>query len=209
MEPGATALARMRFGASFAAIAFLPLLSFASFGLDGVLLFAVCVFVIWAYSAPPLRLKSRPGLDLLTHALFVQTFAYLMCLLLIGARWTALDAMLLGVNFLASLSGQLSQQIRDFDLDVRTEANFSTRVGLEAAMVCRRAATGVLVALVIAGLIAGIVPLLLVPIALTFAPATLHRLGSPRPLGAGHAVVLPTAIALVYTGLLLCTQLLA
>ena len=55
-----------------------------------------------------MRLKSRPGLDLVTHGFFVLTFPYLMALLLVELSWTRLDWLLLGLVFLASVSGQLS-----------------------------------------------------------------------------------------------------
>src|SRR5690606_36053575 len=61
--------------------------AFAPFGPLGWLLWLVSCLVAWAYSAPPLRLKMRPGLDLLTHALFVQTFPYVMSMVLIRASW--------------------------------------------------------------------------------------------------------------------------
>src|SRR4051794_4708279 len=37
---------------------------FATFGLKGIIIVASGLFAIWAYSAPPLRLKSRPVFDL-------------------------------------------------------------------------------------------------------------------------------------------------
>jgi hypothetical protein len=86
--------------------------------LAGWLLWLVSGLVAWAYSAPPLRLKMRPGLDLLTHALFVQTFPYVVSLVLIRARWGLLDWVLLAILFLASLTAQLEQQARDFVVDV-------------------------------------------------------------------------------------------
>jgi 4-hydroxybenzoate polyprenyltransferase len=49
-------------------------IAFGQFGWIGWLLWVVSCFIAWAYSAPPLRLKMRPGFDLLTHAMFVQTF---------------------------------------------------------------------------------------------------------------------------------------
>src|SRR5688500_10379211 len=48
------------------------LAGFAQFGWQGVRLFAFSLLILWAYSAPPLRLKSRPIFDLVTHTLFVE-----------------------------------------------------------------------------------------------------------------------------------------
>ena len=193
--------------ALFFGAAALPLGVLASFGARGVLVAAVCVGVIWAYSAPPLRLKTRPGLDLLTHALFVQTYAYFMCVFLAGAEWLRIDAWLLAINFLASLSGQLAQQVRDFGLDSRTERNFATTVGLPTAATCLRVGTGALVVTVVAGFVVGALPWLLAPIALGFGFATAHRLAGGKPLRSSAQVALPTVAALAYTGVLLFAEL--
>lgn len=112
----------------------LGLLTFAQFGGRGLLLIGVALVALWAYSAPPLRLKRRPVFDLLTHALFVQTFPYLTCLLVIGAAWQAIDYLLLALFFLSSLSAQLEQQARDYKVDRRTERNFTTQIGLRASL---------------------------------------------------------------------------
>ena len=73
--------------AGFSVSVALLFLSFARFGVKGVEIFALCLVIMWAYSAPPLLLKVRPGIDLLAHAIFVQTFAYVVCLFLIEATW--------------------------------------------------------------------------------------------------------------------------
>ena len=194
--------------AGFLSLGSLPFLAFARFGLSGVVLFVAAVLMMWAYSAPPVRLKSRPGLDLLAHALFVQTFAYFMCLILIDAVWGTLDYLILAVNFLASLSGQLAQHVRDFDVDSRTDVSFATTFGRRTTAACLRAVTSLLVVTVVAGFASGVVPLYFAPIALTFAPATLDRLrGNPRGRSA-RLVTLTTTAALLYTGVLLATNLL-
>ena len=105
--------------------------AFAQFGARGYLTLIVSLFIMWGYSAPPLRFKSRPGLDLLIHAVFVETFPYFICLFLIGAEWERLDYVMLLILFLSSLAAQLEQQIRDFDVDVRTGRTFATVVGLK------------------------------------------------------------------------------
>ncbi len=101
-------------------------LALGRYGWVGALVAVVGVGVAWSYSAPPLRLKERPGLDVLTHAVFVESFPYAAILLLLGVAWTALDGFILGVLFLSSLSAQLEQQLRDFDLDLQTGRTFAT-----------------------------------------------------------------------------------
>ncbi|MCP5059635.1 MAG: UbiA family prenyltransferase [bacterium] len=184
-----------------------PLGVFASFGARGVLVAVTCVLVIWAYSAPPLRLKAIPGLDLLTHALFVQTFAYFICVFLTGVEWLRLDAWLLAINFLASLSGQLAQQVRDFDRDSRTDRNFATTVGLPATVTCLRVTTLAVVVTGVAGFAIGVLPPILAPLALGFGFATAHRLGGGGALRPSFQVYLPTTAALAYTGVLLFAEL--
>ncbi len=96
---------------------------------------------MWSYSAPPMRLKSRPGLDVVTHGFFVLTFPYVMALLLVELSWTRLDWLLLGLVFLASSAGQLNQQIRDFDVDSCTDRNFTTTVGIKTSILWLKVTT--------------------------------------------------------------------
>ena len=171
--------------AGFLASVTLLFLSFARFGGKGVGIFALCLVIMWAYSAPPLRLKARPGIDLLAHALFVQTFAYIVCLFLIEATWGALDYLLVGVNLLASLSGQLAQQVRDFEVDSRTVTTFATACGRPVAIITLQLVTALLLVTSVAGFATGLIPWRLAPLALAFLPFAISRLRSdysqPRP----------------------------
>ena len=193
--------------AGFLVIGFLFLLTFMQFGLRGLVIFGVSVFVMWAYSAPPFRLKSRPVLDLLTHAFFVQTFTYLSCLILIKAEWTLLDLVLLGVNFLASLSGQLAQQLRDFEVDSSTDTNFATTVGRRMTVICLRVVTAAVVILVVVTLITGTMPLYMAPFAVAFIPAAAQRLRGRGGPGIRRFVPYITVAALFYLVLLLAIGL--
>lgn len=128
-----------------AAVSLGLLAAFATFGVLGVAVLALGNVAMWGYSAPPMRLKSRPGLDLIVHALFVLTFPYCVVLLLAEVTLGRLDWLLLGIIFLASLAGQLRQQIRDFDVDSRTDVNFTTTVGLRTSVLLLRGTTTVTV----------------------------------------------------------------
>jgi 4-hydroxybenzoate polyprenyltransferase len=114
---------------------------------------------------------------------------------------------MLVINFLASLSGQLAQQVRDFDVDVRTDTNFATTVGRPAARTCLRAATAALVLAVITGFLTGALPLVLAPLPLAFTFSAVHRLRggavTPSPL----QIALPTASALAYVSFLMIAGL--
>lgn len=181
-------------------------LVFASFGLKGILCFALTPLVIWAYSAPPLRLKSRPGLDLLTHAFFVQSFPYFVCLFLMGVVWTPLDRVLLAAFFCASLCAQLEQQARDFEVDSLTDANFTTRVGLNTTTVLLKIFTAILCLITVITILGGVFPLFLLPFGLMILPLFLHRLVRPRHIPRSERfVVVGVAIMLVYIGILWIT----
>ena len=149
---------------------------FSSFAIAALMLF---LLVAWAYSAPPLRLKSRPGIDLLTHALFVQTYPYLITALILGERWLALDTLLVLLNFLASASGQLDQQVRDFEVDRRTDRNLTTTLGLPAAKTAMVIATTGTVLAAVAAFSLGRAPAALLPFVLLPAPVFALRLISP------------------------------
>lgn len=151
------------------------LLIFAQFGWRGWLLFALGVLAMAGYSAPPLRLKSRPGFDLLLHMLFVQTFPYFTCLLLLPLDWLPLDYALLLFFLLGSLGAQLEQQIRDFAVDSRTDSNFTTHFGLRVTITLLRIVTVLLILVVSASILLGLIPLWMVPFAVIASPVMLHR----------------------------------
>ena len=184
--------------------------AYAQFGALGWLLWAVSCFVAWAYSAPPLRLKMRPGLDLLTHALFVQTFPYLVSMLLIRAHWFALDWVLLAILFLTSLTAQLEQQARDFLIDLHTGGTFTTQVGRERVVWGLRVATAVCLFLALISILNGTIPWFLLPFGLIGLPALLHRFWRrPEAPRSERLVLLSTTAGFLYMGLIFCYFLLS
>ncbi len=178
---------------------------FVLFGIRGLGVFVFCLLAMWSYSAPPLRLKSRPVLDLLSHALLVQTLPYAICVLLIGTSFTVFDAVFLAINFLASLSGQLAQQIRDVEVDQGVESNFTLVFGVAVSRRLLQGCTFALVLTAASGFALGILPLVLAPMALAFAPAALSRLAG---LGrrSGKTVVATSVSALIYAVALVATN---
>ncbi len=174
---------------------------FMPFGVKGVVVAAFGTFAIWAYSSPPLRLKSRPGFDLLMHMIFVQTFPFLACMTLVGLQWTRMDTALISIFMLTSLSAQLEQQLRDYALDVETDRNFTTTVGVPTSSFLLKLTSGTLIALTTFYVFAGIIPVNLVPFALLFLPLLIHRFfrgavsSRPEPLSRALLVA-----ALVYAG---------
>lgn len=180
---------------------------FLSFGWQGMSILLISYAIMWAYSAPPIRLKSRPGFDLLTHALFIQSWPYAICIWLTGTQWTLLDTLVVAICFLASLNGQLRQQIRDFDVDLQTDTNFATSVGLRTTRIILRVVTLVMIVLSMWALLSGNIPWLFVPLGLLGLPKVTHLLslsfrqptqGFPRRI-----MYVTMTLALVYTNLLI------
>jgi len=185
--------------------------AFAQFGLRGYLTLIVSLFIMWGYSAPPLRFKSRPGLDLLIHAVFVETFPYFICLFLIGATWKRLDYVMLLILFLSSLAAQLEQQIRDFAVDARTGRTFATVAGLKRTRLLLRIVTAALVLVAVVNLLNGTIPLFIAAFGLITLPIILHRLLHPRSEAPRpeKLVYASAATALFYTGLILLRAVLS
>ena len=173
---------------------------FAQFGWRGLVLYVLCLFIMWAYSAPPLRCKQRPLLDVLIHACFVETFPYLLILILIRADWLLVDAFIMSLALLASLTAQLGQQIRDYALDSQFERNFTIVVGIVWARRLQVGFTAVLILITFLGLAANIFPPFILPFGLILIPAIWHRLlpfRQPR-----RVVWLSVATGLLYTGVM-------
>jgi 1,4-dihydroxy-2-naphthoate octaprenyltransferase len=157
---------------------------YLSFGLRGAALGLAGLAAAWAYSGKPLRLKTRPGFDLFTHAAFVETFPYLAAVMLAGAPLIPLDLLAWAILALTSLSAQLEQQARDYSVDSKFERNFTTVVGLGVNHRLLSAASILLLFTGTVGALAGFIPPVLWPgMALTI-PMIVHRLmrppGTPR-----------------------------
>ncbi len=184
---------------AFGLISLLLLLPFATFGTRGLLWYGVSLFVVWAYSAPPLRLKNRPGIDLLVHALFVETYPYALCLFLLDVEWIGLDRFILSITFLGSLAAQLEQQVRDYDLDARTGKTFATTIGRRPTYFLLQLTTVITLLVALIHWLRGDVPLYLVPIGLIALPALVHRLLRGPHVHRSRWVVYLSAVAgLIY-----------
>jgi lycopene elongase/hydratase (dihydrobisanhydrobacterioruberin-forming) len=183
---------------------------YSQFGWTGWLLWGISCFVAWAYSAPPLRLKMRPGFDLLTHAMFVQTFPYYVSLVLIKVSWSLLDWVLLAILFLASLTAQLEQQMRDFEVDLQTGSTFATWIGRDRILQGLRWATAVCLLIALVAVLSGTIPWFLLPFGLIGLPALLHRFlrqsDAPR---SERLVLFSTTAGFMYAGVIFCYFLLS
>ncbi len=193
----------------FAALIFVGMgsllsLIFLQFGGRGMVIAALSAAVMWAYSAPPFRLKERPGFDLAVHALFVQTFPYFIGLLFIGAAWTWLDGVLLIIFFLASLAAQLEQQVRDYDSDMLTGDTFVTRLGLSRSLWLLQGITIAAILFALFNILNGVIPWYIVPLGAIGLPAYLHRfIRQGDENRSEKLVLLSTTAGFVYTAVLL------
>ncbi len=184
--------------------------AYAQFGLLGWLFWGISCFVAWAYSAPPLRLKMRPGLDLVIHSLFVQTFPYVVCMMLIQANWVLLDWVLLAILSLTSLTAQMEQQVRDFVVDLRAGGTFTTWLGRERTVQGLRGATAVCLLIALISVLNGTIPWFLLPFGFIGLPALLHRFWrQPESPRSERLVLLSTTVGFLYTGVIFCYFLLS
>ena len=178
--------------------------AFAQFGWVGLGVLGMGLFAMWAYSAPPLRLKSRPILDLITHATFVETFPVAASLILIDAVWSPLDYVLVVIAMLSSLTAQLEQQTRDFAVDSATDCNFTTHFGLPTTQRLLRIFTATLLIFGIYHTVIGTIPPFLVPLAICAMPMLLRRFTAtkyaPKSQRLSHRL---TMFAVAYTIVLL------
>ncbi len=176
---------------------------FAAFELRGLLLYGLGYVVMWAYSAPPLRLKSRPVADLLVHAGFVETYPYFVMLSLLGLTVTPLDKAMLLIFVLTSLTAQLEQQLRDYRLDSSYDSNFTTRFGPRVTGRLLRSVSVLLIIMVLLGIASGLIPAILLPFGLIMLPIMLHRLIRSVDQPRSEALIrLALIVALLYTSFL-------
>jgi 4-hydroxybenzoate polyprenyltransferase len=165
---------------------------FTRSGANGLVEFTVAMAAIPLYSMPPLRLKSRPLLDLVMHAVFVETAPYYATLYILQVEWTALDRLLLALFFVGSLTAQLEQQSRDFDTDL--EPTFAKWIGRRPAALFLRLLSGAFLVIGSVGLLTNVIPLWFIPFALFGLPILLHRFFRKAEQARSQRLVIVTLI---------------
>ncbi len=195
---------RRAFVISAVVLSVLAVFLFAQVGWVGLGLLALSLLVMWGYSAPPLRFKSRPGLDLVVHALFVESFPYVLTLLLIGAQWQQIDMAIVVLVCLTSLAAQLEQQIRDADVDAKSGGSFVTRIGVGRATWALRVVTGTLIVVALSFGAMGVFPWFVVGFGVIASPIILHRLLRGQGVGRSEPLAIGTlVVGLIYLGMVL------
>ena len=131
---------------------------YATLSPAALLVGVISLVVGWIYSWGPVRLKSKPIVDLLSHVMMLAGFQFL-------AGHLAFANQLRGpwffpFLFLVSLSGygELYNELRDYDGDVRAGLKHT------AAVIGQRAATYLMNALLIVGIGGALYTLLVMPI---------------------------------------------
>ncbi len=92
------------------------------FGFWTLIYTAITMFVYYYYTAPPLRFKNKVGWDVISHATFINTFPYFMCLIALD-DFTVGTVFLLSVFMMRSSMAQILQEVRDYEVDRKVERN--------------------------------------------------------------------------------------
>lgn len=85
-----------------------------------VFLFAlVAILISFFYSAPPLRMKSRPFLDLISHGLFAGALIFLFPLLIFSPKLTLFHYLIVFSIFYLSVMLEMRNHLEDYQSDLR------------------------------------------------------------------------------------------
>lgn len=95
------------------------------FGLDVFLFCLAGLLIGFFYSAPPLRFKSRPFIDLISHGLFAGVFLFLLPFLVFNAKITLLHYFVTFSVFYVSVSLELRNHLEDYEADKKAGVNTS------------------------------------------------------------------------------------
>lgn len=96
------------------------------FGLKVFLFCLVAALIGFFYSAPPLRLKSKPFLDLISHGLFAGAFIFILPLMIFKKELNLIYYLTTFSIFYFSLILELRNHLEDFEIDKK--ANLKTTV---------------------------------------------------------------------------------
>ncbi len=118
-----------------------------SYALKGLFVYSIAIIAFWTYSAKPFRFKNRPGIDLLIHGTFIETYPYLVTLYLLNFEVKSIDYLMLSILFLNSVINQIGQQLRDYDVDWLRETNFTIKIGRSSSKTIYRVISGFIVIL--------------------------------------------------------------
>jgi 4-hydroxybenzoate polyprenyltransferase len=109
------------------------MLSYLWFNEVAVIIYSLMVILSWAYSAPPLRFKSAPFLDMLSHGLFFGSLIVLYGLIVAGNIGVNGFSLIISIYFF-SLILQLRNHIEDAKEDSAAGIQTTvTKLGLDGS----------------------------------------------------------------------------
>ena len=88
-----------------------------TFGWKVFLLFLIMSSLAFSYSAPPLRLKGRPILDILSHGLFGGALLFLLPIMIFESQLTLSHYLVAFSLFYFSITLELRNHIEDYETD--------------------------------------------------------------------------------------------
>lgn len=89
------------------------------FGLKIFLFSLVGALLGFFYSAPPLRMKSKPWLDLISHGLFAGAFLIILPFLIFQSKLTTFHYLITFSVFYLSIILELRNHLEDYEVDKR------------------------------------------------------------------------------------------
>jgi len=95
------------------------------FGLNVFLFCLAGLLIGFFYSAEPVRFKSRPFLDLISHGLFAGVFLFLLPFLVFNSTITLIHWFIAFSVFYLSLSLELRNHLEDYEFDKKAGVNTS------------------------------------------------------------------------------------
>lgn len=98
-------------------LAALGLILSAKYGPSIFLLCLIGVLLTFFYSCPPLRLKSRPPFDLITHGLFAGAFILLLPILFFRVSLNSFYYLIIFSAFYFSIILELRNEYEDYEID--------------------------------------------------------------------------------------------
>ncbi len=151
------------------------LYSFSLFGIEGLSVILLSVFAFMSYSAKPIRFKSRPGMDLISHGLFNETYPYLITMFLLKFNWGIIDYLILVILFMNSIVNQIGQQLRDYHIDTQIETNFTIKYGKERSSAVFKLINLLIATISFLAMILGFVDIFLIPLIIIVLPIFIDR----------------------------------
>jgi len=89
--------------------------------LASVFIYSLLVALGWAYSAPPLRLKGRPALDLVSHGFMLGTLLFFFGHSIVTSETVSLVSQLVGASmFTRSIMCEMQNHLRDASADAQS-----------------------------------------------------------------------------------------